>query len=489
MAEAEPEYTGKNNAAFAEAVLNEDPVMAPPAEPSNGASSAGPSSGASSAGPSSGASSAGPSSAGPSSAGPSSAGPLSGASSTGPSSGASSTGPSSGASQANQTRRIGRTITLSAWLRRGLRKRSLFSTDTLYNSGRENLDTDHLSPVSLHELPANIQRDDVSLFSSNIFQGTMKFKKTLYRFFYNKPKYTNDDIDNFSVNINNYMKHASGYTVGSNWGTSNITLRSSRFHPQGEQIKIPYGVLFYIKRVDSLRQMVKPAINQMRRAGQNGPTIAQFIKTRTVDPVLNTMRLDGKSHTNIREFREFTEQWPQEIGLDELFKQGNNYTRKERTYQQRYLSVKFIKFIDIVQNTIILFYTYLSKKSPELLHPANWRVLSHPFTTTVRNLYYIVGQHYRGNRLCNILNAFKNKINDIFASVAGGRPIIKQLSADGKPLSCRGVSWGICPRTGLDNLFLDTIFGPYETYASNPFTIRKRKKLCGGTRKVRASNK
>lgn len=238
---------------------------------------------------------------------------------------------------------------LSKWLRKSVKQRSLFNMPWATASNEAN---------------------DFPLLQSKIYGPNpipMRARKVIYFLLYQKPVFDSRDIDIFSENIIRTMKFSSGYT--NNLGVNNITLKRSRFHN---------------------RVVAKP---------------------------------------------------------------GFDYTTNAYDYKKRSLSVPLIKFIDVIINTFVLFYQRVAERSPELLHPDNWAHIKYSFTESVRNLYYIVGQHYVGRRLCNIMKPFLSALNRVFMSVPGGKPILKQTAKDGDYYSCRAVFWGSC-QDGNEGLFI-----------------------------------
>jgi hypothetical protein len=156
------------------------------------------------------------------------------------------------------------------------------------------------------------------------------------------------------------------------------------------------------------------------------------------------------------------------------------------------LSEKAERFIDIYNNTLVLFYKKVKSRNPDLLTPANWKNISESFTDCIKGIYYFSGLKYLGNRLCEKMSPLVNNINKIFKSVKGGRPILIETGTKGEYSCGRGIIWGSYRTpTGetRDGVFIHQTIGEEDDNVDLKIMTNIPTITVGGSRKLRRNRK
>lgn len=132
------------------------------------------------------------------------------------------------------------------------------------------------------------------------------------------------------------------------------------------------------------------------------------------------------------------------------------------------------KFIDIISNTILLYFKKVSKTKKELLENKNFIKLIGDFADLLASLYYFTAQNYSGKRLCNRFSNLVKNINAIF-----GYPIIVQTGINGE-IMC---GHGIVHVTKDDTHMIAIHYGNANTGSIHTNSLIKLGYAVGGTRK------
>lgn len=143
------------------------------------------------------------------------------------------------------------------------------------------------------------------------------------------------------------------------------------------------------------------------------------------------------------------------------------------------LDIRTTKFIDIISNTILLYFKKVSRTKKDLLENKNFIKVIGDLTDLLALIYYFTGTNYSGNRLCNRFSNLVRNINSIF-----GYSIIVQTGKNGKHMCGHGIA-----HVTKDDIHLIAVHeGKEDDGSIDVASLRELGYAVGGTRK-RKNNK